>query len=113
VAYLTVHLDDGTDVRLSADGAAEVDLAAMHVARHDLLGRISVYLDGSVQVWQCEDGMFTAPLPERVIRAAENAARRQAARAWRTARVVAKGKRKAEVSDLHLDATERAKVAGS
>jgi hypothetical protein len=50
MASLRVRLDDGTQVTLFPDGTADVDLAAMRVARHDLLGRISVSPDGSVQV---------------------------------------------------------------
>lgn len=92
MASLVVRLDDSTEVTLFADGSVSVDLSAMRVARHDLLGHISLYPDGSLNVWRCEDATVTAPLPAHVVRAAENAARRQAAKARRAAR---------EISRLH------------
>lgn len=71
---------------LCADGSATVDLSGMRVARHDLLGRISLYPDEPPTVWRCEDAMWGKPLPPHVVRAAENAARRQVAKARRAAR---------------------------
>ena len=103
MASLRVRLDDGTQVTLFPDGTADVDLAAMRVARRDLLGRISVYPDGSVQVWRCEDGLVNAPLPVPVVRAAENAARQQAARAKRVAQWI---------SRLHASRSRTTKTGG-
>lgn len=90
MASLVVRLDDSTEVTLFTDGSASVDLEAMRVARHDLRGHISVYADGSLKAWRAEDAIYSTPLPPHVIRAAENAARKQVSKARRVTREISR-----------------------
>lgn len=91
VTYLTVHLDDGTNVDLFPDGSARVGLAAMRSCRHDLHGQVFVSHGGTVTASMVEDAYVNVPLRPHVVRAAENAARKQARKARRIARQIATG----------------------
>lgn len=92
MTYLTVHLDDGTDVDFYPDGSSLVDLAAIRAARHELLGSIGFAADGKVTHIRVEDAYDDIPLRPYVVRAAVNAAWRRARAARRAARQIAAGK---------------------
>ncbi len=87
---LTVHLDDGTEVHLWPDGQTYIELNAMKVARHELLGYILFRPDGSVVYSRIEDAFVYVPLKERVVTASIRAAWRQVKRARRYAVQISK-----------------------
>jgi hypothetical protein len=89
MTYLTVHLDDGTDVDFYPDGRSQVHLTAMKVQRHALLGYVLFGGDGTVLDSRIEDGYVDVPLKPHVIRSAVLAAWRQARKARRAARQIA------------------------
>ena len=86
--YLTVHLRDA-NVELWPDGRTLVSLSRMTVARHDLSGYVWVEADGTIGSSVVEDAYVRAPLSPYAVRAARNAALRQARKARRVARQIA------------------------
>lgn len=89
MTYLTVHLDDDTDVDFYPDGSSRVGLGAMRVARHDLCGYVWFDADGKVASSQAEDAYVDVPLRPHVVRAAVNAAWKKARTARRAAKQIA------------------------
>lgn len=89
MTYLTVHLDDGTDVDFWPDGSCRVDLGKLRVARHDLFGKVWFDAGGKVTHSRVEDAYTNVPLRPHVVRAAVNAAWKKARTARRAAKQIA------------------------
>lgn len=99
--YITVHLGDGTVVRIHGDGSVSVDLAPITAARHQLLGSVVFGRDDVIISSSVKDAFTGIPLRPYVIRAAENAARIRARHARAVARRIIGSKHGAGGKCLH------------
>ena len=87
----------GLEIALYADGAACTELHGLIVAKRDVIGTILFAPEGHLESLDLADGVTNRVLPDRVIRAAENAAWKHVTAARRELAGIAKAQRRRRV----------------